>query len=78
MIKMQNVSKSYTFKNKTVRILNDVSIEVNPGEIFGIIGKSGAGKSTVIKCLNMLEKPDSGSKRIENGTAKDWCNLPRL
>lgn len=61
MIKMQNVTKSYTFKNKTVRILNDISMEVKSGEIFGIIGKSGAGKSTVIKCLNLLEKPDSGS-----------------
>lgn len=61
MIKMQNVSKSFTFKNKTVKVLNDVSIDVQSGEIFGIIGKSGAGKSTLIKCLNLLEKPDAGS-----------------
>jgi D-methionine transport system ATP-binding protein len=61
MIKMQNVSKSFTFKNKTVQVLKDINLEVTPGEIFGIIGRSGAGKSTIIKCLNLLEKPDSGS-----------------
>ena len=61
MINMQNVSKSYTFKNKAIKVLNDINIEVSKGEIFGIIGRSGAGKSTLIKCLNLLEKPDTGS-----------------
>lgn len=38
----------------------DVSFEVKRGEIFVIIGLSGSGKSTIVRCLNMLQKPTSG------------------
>ncbi|RVT97994.1 methionine ABC transporter ATP-binding protein [Rhodovarius crocodyli] len=44
--------------------LDDVSISVQPGEIFGIVGRSGAGKSTLIRCVNLLERPDSGQVRV--------------
>ncbi|HHX81092.1 MAG TPA: glycine betaine/L-proline ABC transporter ATP-binding protein [Acholeplasmataceae bacterium] len=40
--------------------LNNVSFKVNPGEIFVIIGLSGSGKSTIVRCLNMLQTPTSG------------------
>ena len=40
--------------------LNNVSFKVNPGEIFVIIGLSGSGKSTIVRCLNMLQAPTSG------------------
>ncbi|TCO71337.1 quaternary amine ABC transporter ATP-binding protein [Marinisporobacter balticus] len=40
--------------------INDVSFEVNEGEIFVIMGLSGSGKSTLIRCLNLLNKPTSG------------------
>ena len=62
---MHNVSKSYLHKGKMINVLQDVSIDVQPGQIFGIIGKSGAGKSTLIKCLNLLEKPDVGSVVVD-------------
>ena len=65
MIKMQNVTKYYTYKNKTSKVLNNINIEVSKGEVFGVIGRSGAGKSTLIKCLNLLEKPDTGSIIID-------------
>lgn len=40
--------------------MNDVSLEIEKGEIFGIIGFCGAGKSTLVRCINLLERPTSG------------------
>lgn len=40
--------------------MNDVSLEIEKGEIFGIIGFSGADKSTLVRCINLLERPTSG------------------
>ena len=45
---------------------DDVSFKVSKGEIFRIIGLSGAGKSKLIRCINGLQKPDSGSIKIED------------
>ncbi len=62
MIKIENLTKTY-FDSKSVGYcaLKDISLEIKDGEIFGIIGMSGAGKTTLIRCLSHLEKPDSGS-----------------
>lgn len=46
--------------------VNNVSFEVNDGEIFVIMGLSGSGKSTLIRCLNLLNKPTSGDIFIDN------------
>lgn len=71
MIKLSNISKSYSKKSSTIPVLNNVSLTVAPGEIFGIIGKSGAGKSTLLKCVNFLETPDSGDVIIDGVNLKN-------
>ncbi len=45
---------------KGASALDDVSLQVQPREIFGIVGRSGAGKSTLLRCVNLLERPDAG------------------
>ncbi|SMC66064.1 methionine ABC transporter ATP-binding protein [Moheibacter sediminis] len=60
MIELKNISKTFHQKNKKLKALNNVSLEVEKGEILGIIGFSGAGKSTLIRSVNLLEKPDEG------------------
>lgn len=61
MINVKHISKTYTTsKGRQVQALDDVSFSVKKGEIFGIIGSSGAGKSTILRCLNLLERPDQG------------------
>lgn len=66
IIQLNHVSKTFNVTQGTVEALNDVTFDVNKGEIFGIIGLSGAGKSTLVRCLNLLEKPTSGDV-IVNG-----------
>ena len=61
MIELKNITKVYKTKNGDLTAVNDVNLSVQPGEIFGIIGYSGAGKSTMIRLLNGLEKPTNGS-----------------
>ncbi|MBE3518754.1 MAG: ATP-binding cassette domain-containing protein [Firmicutes bacterium] len=60
MITVEHLCKSYTGPHGPVRVLNDVSFQVERGEIFGIYGPSGVGKTTLLRCLSLLEKPDSG------------------
>ncbi|BDI22746.1 methionine ABC transporter ATP-binding protein [Herbiconiux sp. L3-i23] len=66
MITASHLSKSYsTADGSVVRALDDVSLEVERGQIFGVLGQSGAGKSTLIRTLNLLERPDSGTVTID-------------
>lgn len=61
MIEIRNLSKVYDTKNGTVKGVDNVSLTVQEGEVFGIVGYSGAGKSSLIRCINLLERPTSGS-----------------
>ncbi|WP_086237255.1 methionine ABC transporter ATP-binding protein [Campylobacter porcelli] len=60
MIKISNLKKYYG-KNL---IINNVSCEINKGEIFAIVGHSGAGKSTLLRCINGLESYQNGSLKV--------------
>lgn len=67
MIKFDNVSVSFPNKNgKIVHAVNNVSFEIEDGEILGIVGTSGAGKSTLLRTVNQLQLPTSG-QTIVNG-----------
>jgi ABC-2 type transport system ATP-binding protein len=70
MLDLQHVSKSYN-KGK-VKAVDDLSLVVRPGEIFGFLGPNGAGKTTTIKMIVGLLKPDAGTIGV-NGldTQKD-------
>ena len=57
MITLEKVNKVYS---NGLHAVKDVSLKVNKGDIFGIIGLSGAGKSSIIRLINRLEEPTSG------------------
>lgn len=59
MITLKQVKKTFHTTNE-VHALAGVDLEIASGEIYGIIGFSGAGKSTIVRCINLLERPDSG------------------
>ena len=60
-LKMEGISKSFP----GVRALDNVSLELRPGEVHGLLGENGAGKSTLIKILSGAYQPDSGSIELD-------------
>ena len=72
VIEILNVEKVFKNKKSEVHALRNVSLKVEKGDIFGIVGYSGAGKSTLLRLVNLLEKPTSGSVKIEG---KEIINL---
>src|SRR3954464_13177483 len=61
MIKVEHLSKSFG----TLTVLKDITTEIKKGEVISIIGPSGTGKSTLLRCLNLLERPTDGSIYID-------------
>lgn len=61
MIKFDKVRKNF----KSLRVLNNISFSITCGEVVALIGSSGCGKTTLLKCINGLEKIDSGIITIE-------------
>ena len=66
MIKVSNLKKTFKTADREFNAVDDVSFQVDKGEIFGIIGLSGAGKSTLVRLLNRLEEPTSGKVEIDD------------
>ena len=64
MITVTNLTKVYGIGDKAVAAVQDVSLHVPSGGIFGILGRSGAGKTTLMRCLTALERPTSGSVTV--------------
>lgn len=78
MLKIKNLHKSF----KELNVLKNINLEVKKGEVIAIIGPSGTGKSTLLRCINYLESPDVGELEIgslkvnvENITKKQIHNL---
>ena len=67
IVVIENLTKDFTvgfWKKRPVRALDNLSLQINRGEVFGFLGPNGAGKSTTIKLLMNLLYPTSGSARI--------------
>ena len=78
-ITVQNLIKTYGKKNDKVLAVDDVSFEVNPGEIFGLIGPDGAGKTSIFRMLTTVLLPDAGSASIENlDMVKDYKEIRKI
>ena len=60
-----------------VRALHGVDLHIQPGEVFGIIGRSGAGKSSLVRCINLLNRPTQGRVVVE-GTELTSLGADRL
>jgi len=67
MIEIQNLTKRYG----ELTVLRDISTTINKGEVISIIGPSGTGKSTLLRCLNLLEHPDGGKIIIDGQNILD-------
>lgn len=67
------LSKRYQLGDETIHALDDVTVEVEPGEFVAVMGPSGSGKSTLLHLLGLLDQPDSGEVLIA-GEATSECN----
>lgn len=65
MIEAKNLTKEYHVDGQRFKAVDNVSFQVDKGDIFAIIGLSGAGKSTLVRLLNRLEEPDEGNVLID-------------
>lgn len=76
-IKLQNLKKTYSSTDgSSITAVNDVSLDIPENKIFGIIGKSGAGKSSLVRLISLLETPDKGAvyfdeNRVDNLSKKE-------
>lgn len=74
---IKNIVKTYT--NASVLALNNVSLTIAPGELFGLIGPDGAGKTTLFRILATLLIPDSGSAKVSGfDTIKDYQAIRKI
>lgn len=75
MIKVEHLSKKYD----DLTVLKDITIEIEKGEVISIIGPSGTGKSTFLRCLNLLDQPSSGSIHIDGVDLLDKkADVPKI
>lgn len=65
MIEIRNLSKVYKTKSGTVKGVDNVTLTIQEGEIYGIVGYSGAGKSSLLRCINLLERPTTGTITVD-------------
>jgi ABC-2 type transport system ATP-binding protein len=65
IIQIEHLTKIFREQKRTVTAVNDVTFDVNRGEIFGLLGPNGAGKSTIIRILTTLLKPTSGTACVD-------------
>ncbi len=60
MIELKNIVKRYQIQGREITALANINLKIEKSEIYGVIGRSGAGKSSLIRCVNLLERPSSG------------------
>ena len=72
MLEIRNLSKR--FGNQ--QVLDKINLKIEKGKVFAVIGPSGTGKSTLLRCINVLERPEKGTIRLENQTF-DFENLSK-
>ena len=66
MIEISHLTKEFDNPDKTrLGVLRDISLTVEAGDIYGIIGMSGAGKSTMLRLIGLLDTPTSGTITVE-------------
>ncbi len=67
ILEIKNLSKSFKSSKNIINVLDNISLNIEKGDVFGVIGLSGEGKSTFVRCINRLEIADSGLINFNDG-----------
>src|SRR5215204_7488761 len=71
LVELRNVSKIYRLGGEEIRALDDVTLDIEPGEFISIIGPSGSGKSTLMHILGCLDSPSKGTIQLDGTMIQD-------
>ena len=71
LVEIRNVSKIYHLGGEEIRALDDVSLDIEPGEFISIIGPSGSGKSTLMQIVGCLDTPSKGTIMLDGTMIQD-------
>jgi osmoprotectant transport system ATP-binding protein len=71
-LRLEHVGFGYPGRD---RVLDDVSLDVEPGSILALVGRSGAGKSTILKLINRMLLPASGRVWVDGRETRDWDEI---
>ncbi len=72
LLRCEHVSKSYWDGNHDLKVLQDVNLTLNDGELLAIVGSSGSGKSTLLHCMGGLDQPSSGTILFRGQDIAKW------
>jgi len=80
LVELRNVSKIYRLGDEEIRALDDVSLDIEAGELISIIGPSGSGKSTLMHILGCLDSPTAGTIQldgvmIQNASTRELASI---
>ncbi len=64
LVSTDRIKKNYYSKDKKLRVLDDVSIDIKTGDLVALVGPSGSGKSSLLHILGLIEKPTSGKIKL--------------
>ena len=84
LVEIRHLTKSYRRGGQAVPVLTDISFDIRAGEFIALMGPSGSGKSTLLNLIAGIDKPDSGSLRVNGidiaalseGELADWRAAP--
>lgn len=74
IIKINNITKNY----KNIKALNNISLSINEGELYGLLGVNGAGKTTLLKILSGLTNQTSGDFIVDGFTNKNMDEIKKI
>ena len=76
MIRLENVTKGFIINGKESKVIQDISLSIHKKEIYGLVGETGSGKSTILRLMNGFIEPDNGEiylmdKKLDRSTKHD-------
>ena len=74
ILEAKNLSRSYRNGSKKLSVFKDIFMDIGPGDLVTIMGPSGAGKSTLLNILGTLDKPDTGTLKLDGKSVESLSN----
>ena len=75
MIRLINITRTFTMGEQTVLALNQINLQIASGEYLSIMGPSGSGKSTLLNIIGLLDQPDAGQYELDDKAVTDLTEI---